>query len=45
MTNTRSTPAMRAAASVSGDGPGVVMNTSGTPATRAGMAVISTVEG
>ena len=32
-------------ASVSGDGPGVVMMISPTPATRAGIAAINTVEG
>ena len=45
ITNTRSTPARRAAASVSGDGPGVVITISRTPATRAGMAVMITVDG
>jgi len=45
ITNTRSTPAIRAAAIVSGDGPGVVMTISLTPATRAGTAVMTTVDG
>lgn len=41
----RSTPAIRAAAKVAGEAPGVVITISDTPATRAGMAVINTVEG
>src|SRR5205823_14374345 len=43
--NTRSTPASRAASIVSGDGPGVTITSSGTPATFAGTAVISTLDG
>ena len=43
--NTRSTPAMAAAARVSGDGPGVVITISRTPATRAGIAVMNTDDG
>ena len=45
MPNSRSTPAASAAASVTGDGSGVQTTTSDTPATFAGIADISTVEG
>ena len=49
MANTRSTPLMAAAASTMGlrvpSGVGVTMTSSGTPATLAGIAFISTDEG
>jgi hypothetical protein len=45
MTKTRATPARRAASRVSGEGPGVTITISRTPATWAGMAVMITVEG
>jgi len=49
MVKTRSTPAMQAAASTSSltspRGVGTTMTTSGTPATLAGMAFISTEDG
>ena len=45
MRNTRSTPASTAAASTTGSTDGQQAITSGTPATRAGIAVMSTVEG
>jgi hypothetical protein len=49
MVNTRSTPASAAAASTRGcsapSGAGTAIRTSPTPATRAGMAFISTEEG